>query len=84
MKRSFYQRLFESVLEDIRDLISEFKHGKIQQTKLLELLDKSIDSLNYLRSDGTLQKALERSELALFQALFDDVENFEGGSKCLN
>jgi hypothetical protein len=94
MKRSFYQRLFESVLDDIKDLISEFTHGKINQSKLLELLDKSIDSLNYLRSDGTLQKALERSELALFQALFDDVEpssdgsgqngNFDGVSKCLN
>jgi hypothetical protein len=84
MKRSFYQRLFESVLDDIKDLILEFSNGKITQSKLLEFLAKSIDSLNYLRGDGTLQKALERSELALFQALFDDVEKFDGGTKRLN
>jgi hypothetical protein len=74
MKKSFLERLFESVLHDINRSVKAYLQDESNQDLLIEEITAFLKILKSLSNKGEFQKVLDNAELVIIERVLSDIK----------
>ena len=80
-ERSFLKRLFDSIVDDIRNTVSAYTVAGTPESEFIDHLATQVKSLRSLSARGEMQQILTRAELVMLERVCRDIGNTEDAAE---